>query len=39
MSALPPIADIHQRGWNVRFAPIADIIGLRVTDLLISRMA
>jgi hypothetical protein len=25
MSALPPIADIAERDWNVRFVPIADI--------------
>jgi hypothetical protein len=25
MSALPPKADIHERNWNVRFVPEADI--------------
>ena len=25
MSALPPIADIHRQGRNVRFVPKADI--------------
>src|SRR5262249_53967356 len=27
MSALPPKAEIRQRGWHVRFVPIADIRG------------
>ena len=27
MSALPPIADIRQCRWDVRFVPIADIRG------------
>jgi hypothetical protein len=26
MSALPPIADIRQREWHVRYVPKADII-------------
>ena len=26
MSALPPIADIERRHWNVRFGPITDIV-------------
>ena len=25
MSALPPIADIGQREWHVRYVPIADV--------------
>jgi hypothetical protein len=27
MSALPPIADIRRCRWDVRYVPIADILG------------
>jgi hypothetical protein len=29
MSALPPIADIRQREWHVRYVPKADLSGRR----------
>jgi len=28
LSAVTPIADKRGRGWNVRFAPLADIVAL-----------
>jgi hypothetical protein len=32
MSVLPPKADIHRSGWNVRFVPIRDIVLLANVD-------
>jgi hypothetical protein len=31
MSALPPKADIGERGWHIRFVPKADIVLLYST--------
>jgi hypothetical protein len=35
MSALPPKADIHQRDWNVRFVPKAEVAAIKSVELIV----